>query len=424
MKTADAPPVVPKATTPVLPKTMRACQGKDYGDIDEMLSVVEAATPKEGETGTGGVRVPSLSDLPPKQRKNMMLIKVLSVALAPGDVRVLSGKTRELQGPPSFPYIPGGDCCGIVLELPPVDDGKKSDLPPFQVGDRVAARFVGKPMGALSEYAIVNSRVADKVPAGISADGAAALASATPATIFAERVMKPEQDCRILILGAGGGMGSHVCQLIRRNHPDNNKDDLFIVGVSQSPQRLLESPLNCDQAIDYTKDNPFAMEQFQKDPFDCIVDFGSGGWLAMKEAANKGWPSIVKPASRGGRFLTTSLDTAWFECRTPWQMVKLYLVTTIWRAFISRTFARRRLPKYTFAFCLDDERSVMTNTMQYATTASEDAPDAGGKSRRVLVPVIHNNKPFPFTTEGVREAFRTVENHHPHGKVVIRVADE
>jgi hypothetical protein len=89
-----------------LPTTMRAVQGKAYGLIDDMISVEEV------------VKVPSLLDLPSKERRDHMVIQVLAIALAPGDCRVLSGTTQELQGPPSLPYIPGGDCCGIVVELP------------------------------------------------------------------------------------------------------------------------------------------------------------------------------------------------------------------------------------------------------------------------------------------------------------------
>jgi NADPH:quinone reductase-like Zn-dependent oxidoreductase len=355
----------------------------------------------------------------------MMLIKVLAVALAPGDCRVLSGKTREFQGPPSFPYTPGGDCCGIVIELPPVKGEKnksnnEENKLPFQVGDRVAARFVGKPLGALAEYALVSTLVAEKVPSStISSDGAAALASACPATMFAERI-RPD-DRRILVLGAGGGMGSHFCQLLRARHgyPTDDDQQLFLVGVSRSPQRLLEQPYNCDRAIDYTKDNPFQMPEFINDPFDVIVDFASGGWLQLREAtaAESGGGSIVKPACRGGRFLTTAVDTPTFEIHSIWKMLKIFLLPPLWRAFITRTWFRNRLPKFTMAFCLPDDRSVMTKTMQYATAAAVD-------KNSHLVPVIHDNKPFPFTTQGVRDAFRTLESHHPHGKVVIHVADE
>ena len=119
--------------------TMNAVQGKDYGDIDEMLTV------------ESGVVVPHLVDLPESKGKRHVVIRTLAVALATGDCRVLSGKTRELQGPPSFPYVPGGDCCGVVTEL--ADDSLA-----FKVGDRIAARFVEGPRGALGEYACVSNK--------------------------------------------------------------------------------------------------------------------------------------------------------------------------------------------------------------------------------------------------------------------------
>jgi NADPH:quinone reductase-like Zn-dependent oxidoreductase len=105
-----------------IPKTMRAVLARDYGDIDSVLSVVDQHP------------VPRLDDLPPAKRRTHMVIRVLAVSLAPGDVRVLSGLTRELQGPPSLPYVPGGDVCGVVAEL----DESETKL---QIGDRVAVRF-------------------------------------------------------------------------------------------------------------------------------------------------------------------------------------------------------------------------------------------------------------------------------------------
>jgi NADPH:quinone reductase-like Zn-dependent oxidoreductase len=148
-------------TTPDIPKTMKAVQGKDFGEIEAMLSVEK------------DVPVPRLADLAAKERATSMLIRTHAVALAPGDIRVLSGRTREMQGPPSFPYIPGGDCCGTVVELPM----NAKDLP-FSIGDRVAARFVDGPRGALGEYAIVSTRVADLVPESLASEEAAALVSA------------------------------------------------------------------------------------------------------------------------------------------------------------------------------------------------------------------------------------------------------
>ena len=282
-------------TAPNIPTTMRAVQGKDYGDIDEMLSV------------QGNVIVPSLSNVPEKKRKNLMVIKTLAVALAPGDIRVLSGKTREFQGPPSMPYVPAGDCCGIVVELP-----ENADLP-FKVGDRVAVRFDEKPAGALGEYALVSTRVAAKVPDELSSDGAAALASASPAVELAEKIQKGE---RVLVMGAGGGIGSHFCQVLRERGAS------FIAGVSKSKNRLLKSPLSCDKAFDYTCEDPFSSEEFMKKPFDVIVDFASGGWPRLLEDARQRIPSIVKPASLGGRYITTTPDSPTFEAHSIWKLLQ------------------------------------------------------------------------------------------------------
>ena len=95
------------STLPGFPELtgMRSVQIPDYGPIKEMVKVEE------------NVRIPRLSSIPQKKRNDYLILKTLAVSLAPGDVRVLSGETRELQGPPSFPYIPGGDCCGIVVEV-------------------------------------------------------------------------------------------------------------------------------------------------------------------------------------------------------------------------------------------------------------------------------------------------------------------
>lgn len=79
---------------------MRAALCSNYGVVDQVLSVVpDAPRPVFEPAG--------------KAARGHALVQVLATALAPGDVRVLSGRTREIQGPPSVPYIPGGaDLCG------------------------------------------------------------------------------------------------------------------------------------------------------------------------------------------------------------------------------------------------------------------------------------------------------------------------
>jgi len=404
-----------------LPKQMKAAQGKNYGDIDEMLTVEESVRvpnlKKEDDDEAlfeSSAKANGINSMIKKatkaDRKTHMVIKTLAVALAPGDIRVLSGTTRAFQGPLyGFPYIPGGDCCGIVIDPGNTErDDNDKDKNYFQKGDIVAARFTVAPRDAMAEYARVSSTVCEKVDMtkatkyNITPEGAAALASASPAVALCDDYIRPNE--RVLILGAGGGIGSHFCQLAKRW-----KNASYICGVSCDTQRLLDEPINCDDAIDYTKENIFESKLYQQEPFDTIIDLSCGGWLQLIEQNrnSNNLSSIVKPASMGGRYITMSSDTPSFEGSTA-VMVSMFLIKPLWRSFYSRIFTRKSLPTFTQAMGLPDTRDIMTKTLQLAYDGT-------------LTPVIDG--PYPMTTDGIRKAFRKVESRHAKGKVVVKISD-
>lgn len=372
--------------TPVIEKnTMKAAQGIELGDIDAMLTVEE------------NVPMPDLKDLPAKQRREKMIIQTKAVALACGDCRVLSGKTRKFQGPPSFPYIPGGDCSGIVWQIPP--EAVEDPHYPFKVGDRVAARFSEGPRGALAEYATIDIAVCEKIPENISFEEGAILASVSPATVLAERIQEGE---RVLIMGGGGGVGSHTCQVMRKQGAS------LLVGSSLKTDRLLQDPLKYDEAIDYSQTDPFAIQKYKDEPFDVVVDLAGGSWLRLMQDHNSKVKSIVKPASQGGRYLTLTPDEALFEASSLMGILKPFLFIPMWRALKSRLWGRGSMPRYSFAHILEFDRMHLTRTMNMAQDGTLKASmDARG--------------PFPFTTEGVRKAFRLQETRHVDGKVVVQV---
>jgi len=333
-----------------------------------------------------------------------LLIQTLAVALAPGDARVLSGTCKMFNGPPSFPYVPGGDVCGIVEHIDTNQVKDDSELG-YQVGDRIAARFTEGPRGALGEYATISTSMATKVPDNVSAEDAAVLASSGS---IAYQLSKRFTDVneRVLIVGAGGGVGSHLCQFLKL------KGYTFIAGVSKDPKRLLKQPISCNVALDYTQNDPYNLENWKKqhisEPFDTIVDLAGGGWICLLEQSeNQDGLQIIKTAKEGGRYLTLTYDEALFSVDSIGYALNLFLCIPLFRAMVSRCVQRSKMPRYTFAMSLDDDVDLLKDTLKLASE---------GK----IVACKDDRGPFEFTTEGAQEAFKIQESRHVRGKVVIK----
>lgn len=88
------------------------------------------------------------------QQKDLLLVKVQACSLSPGDIRTIKGekaiitKSRHAHG---FPYIPGGDICGTVVET-------SGDAGDFAVGDSVVSTWDMFGEGGMAEYAIVERK--------------------------------------------------------------------------------------------------------------------------------------------------------------------------------------------------------------------------------------------------------------------------
>jgi NADPH:quinone reductase-like Zn-dependent oxidoreductase len=268
-------------------------------------------------------------------------------------------------------------------------------------------------MGGLAEYALVNVEpkqgCADLLPNGVSSQGGAALASSGIAAMcMAKHIRKGD---RVLVLGAGGGVGSHFVQLARK------QGAAVIVGVGRDTKRLLVPPLSYDDAIDYTKkENEHnscwtSIDKYVSNPFDVVVDYASGGWLDMVHASKKGQATgkkmklVVKPASQGGRYLTSGMDTRWFDVNSTWAGWKLTM-TFLCRYFKSRVLTRHRLPTYSLVMGLPTGRQPMADILQAVADGA-------------VIPCIDPASPFPFTTKGVRAAMKLQESCHVRGKTTI-----
>lgn len=352
---------------------MKAAIATGFGDVNENIFCKEN-WPR-----------PTLLD---QDTSGWMVIRVLACALAPGDVRLLSGRTDYVQLPKGgHPYVIGSDVCGVVVE---VENGEAH----FRVGDRVVSRFgEPHPVGGAAEFRLVKTSLSERAPTGLSPAEACTLpASAMAAKLLATKFVRPGQ--RVLILGASGGVGTFLCQFVKLRGAS------YLAATSTATELVKE--LGCDCVIDYRTQNWWEIDEFHRDKFDVVLDLVNGdNWerggrsgLAMKRNAK--YVSLL-----------TGVATD-FELHGPMDMVKLVF------RLMSRLLWTRVNPFRPNWYAPDglelkpgDLRELFQDVEQ-------------GRIRVILDPSC----PFPFTEEGARSAMALQKSTHAHGKVVIHIADE
>lgn len=230
--------------------------------------------------------------------KGKLLLRVRACSLSPSDYRMLTGDASLIKKPKDgFPYVPGGDVCGVVLEVGKGVDG-------FKKGDEVVATWDIFGVGGLAEYAVVDSRFAALKPPAISAAvGAAAANSATHAMKAVELARVSEGD-RVLVLGGSGGVGSCVVQLAKA------AGAAFVAATTTAGP--LVASLGADRVIDYTQEDWAKLPEFEEAPFDVIIDCAVG--LAAWQAAQR---SSVLPR---GRFVAVVLKEWRIVVKNPLQV--------------------------------------------------------------------------------------------------------
>lgn len=138
-----------------------------------------------------------------------LLVSVKAVSVNPVDTKV-----RQGVDPAGALKQLGWDAAGVVVET-----GSEASL--FKVGDEVFyAGSIDKP-GTNAEFHLVDERIVGKKPAslGFAAAAALPLTAITAWELLFHRLglaQSPEEQRRVLIVGAAGGVGSIALQLLRQ----------------------------------------------------------------------------------------------------------------------------------------------------------------------------------------------------------------
>jgi NADPH:quinone reductase-like Zn-dependent oxidoreductase len=384
------------ATTNVntLPSQMKAALATGFGEIDLNIHVKD------------NVPLPTFGR---EANTLQLLIRVQCCALAPGDVRVLSGLTDMVQLPPGgHPYVIGSDVSGIVVGVsqpdasPSATDTSEDAAVPFRVGDYVVGRFdEPKPHGGVAEYRVVAAALCARCPPSIAPHVAAGLpASAAAAKRVVELCVAPTD--KVLVIGGSGAVGSSVIQYAVL------KGCREIVTVSTQEDLCLR--LGATRVLDYRPPHARWWErpEYQYDKktkadrrFDVVIDMVNGDNWTKGALSRQG----VKP---NGKYvsLLTGVETD-MEAHNLWDMLKA-MTTVLGRMLYSRLHPG--LPPWILPPALTLEDGDLKAVL-----------DDVAEGR--LLPLVDPASPFPFTEQGVRQAMALQKSKHAHGKVVIKVAD-
>jgi NADPH:quinone reductase-like Zn-dependent oxidoreductase len=216
---------------------MKALIRDRYGSPDVLeVREVERPVPKDGE----------------------VLVRVHAASINDWDWGMLHGPTLPIRRGPPRPRILGSDVAGRIAEV-------GSNVRRFRIGDEVhgdLSRFGTSGWGGFAEYVCAPERALVPKPARMTFEQAAALPQAGQLAVqalFANGPLRPGQ--KILINGAGGGVGTIAVQLAKLQRVE-------VTGVDSASKLEMMRAIGFDRVIDY------ALEDFTKNGrrYDLIID--------------------------------------------------------------------------------------------------------------------------------------------------------
>ena len=207
----------------------------------------------------GSTNVLKLSEIEiPAIKPNEVLIKVHAVSVSSWDWDLLRGKPflARLGGflKPKYNIL-GADIAGTIEAI-------GSEVKHFSVGDAVFGDISGCGWGGFAEYVSVNAEALTLKPAHMTFEEAAAIPQAGVLALQGLRdVGQIQQAKKVLINGAGGGVGTFALQMAKLHGAEVTCVD------SKAKLDILKS-IGADHVIDYKEEDFTKTGQF----YDLILD--------------------------------------------------------------------------------------------------------------------------------------------------------
>ncbi len=195
----------------------------------------------------------------PVPQPNEVLIKVAAASVNSWDWDLLRGEPFIVRLPggikkPEFRIL-GADAAGVVQST-------GNNVKQFRQGDAVFGDLCSSGWGGFAEYVCADEKALILKPSGLTFEDAAALPQAgVMAMQGLYDIGKLQAGMKVLINGAGGGVGTYAVQLAKLAGAE-------VTGVDNGDKFALLRSLGVDHVIDYTRED-FTINGKQ---YDLILD--------------------------------------------------------------------------------------------------------------------------------------------------------
>lgn len=210
-----------------------------------------------------------------------VLVRVAATSFNPVDAAIRSGFLQQVF-PVALPHTPGIDVAGTVAEV-------GEDVAGWSVGDAVVGFLPMTEDGASAEYVLAPAEVLTEAPTGIPLRDAAALPSGSLTAwqaLFEQADLKAGQ--RVLVNGAGGGVGGYAIQLAKRA-------GATVIATASPRSKDTVEAFGADRIVDYTAT---AVTEAVPEPVDVVLNL-----VAAPEPDLAGLTDLV---SDGGVLVSTT----------------------------------------------------------------------------------------------------------------------
>ena len=282
-------------------------------------------------------------------------------------LRIMGSGLRRPKNP-----VPGTDLAGVV-------EAVGRNVTRFHTGDEVFGQSVGANLwgngGTYAEYAAAQATRLQLKPANLTFEQAAAVLTSGPIAVQGirdEGRVQPGQ--RVLINGAGGGVGTTAVQLAKAYGAD--------VTAVDAPEKLeMLRSIGADRVVDYTQ------VDFTRsgEPYDLVLDI----------AGNHPWSDLRRALTPGGTYVLIGHDQYGGSGHRWFGSLGRFFRLMVISPFVSQ------LHPFRGAKDPGDRLVVLKELIE------------AGK----VTPVM--DRTFPLSE--VPEAIRYLESGHAQGKVVIIV---